>query len=114
MFVITSCDAPTVLDPVEEPLNVIAGTIEVWAEADCFLAVSFWWNVGPSASHSDKFRYRVRIVSPISQQDAVRFQTIEQMGSETAVMVLSRAKRQADRQPVAINNGMYLCRQSTA
>ena len=48
-FVVPRCHAATVLDLVEEPLDQIAGTIEIRAEADRLVAIAPWRDVGPCA-----------------------------------------------------------------
>jgi hypothetical protein len=37
--VISSCDAPTLLDFVEEPLDQVARRIQIWTEADRLFAI---------------------------------------------------------------------------
>jgi len=44
-----------VLDAIEEPFDVIAGSIEIWAEADGVLAVSFRRNVRPRLAPANGF-----------------------------------------------------------
>jgi hypothetical protein len=50
LFVIASCDPTTLLDPVKEPFDRVAGSVEIRAEADRIVAIAFWWDVGPRAS----------------------------------------------------------------
>jgi hypothetical protein len=48
-LVVTSSDPPTLFDFVEEPLDQVAGTVKIRAEADWVIAIAFWRDVGPSA-----------------------------------------------------------------
>jgi hypothetical protein len=40
---------PTLLDPIEESLDPVAGAVEIRAEADRIAAIAFWRDVGPCA-----------------------------------------------------------------
>ena len=46
-LVVARCDPTTLLDPVEEAFDDIAGSVEVWAETDWLIAVAFRRDVGP-------------------------------------------------------------------
>jgi hypothetical protein len=48
-FVVARRDPTTLLDLVKEPLNQVAGTVEVGTEADRFVAITSGGNVGPNA-----------------------------------------------------------------
>ncbi len=48
-LVVARCDPTTLLDPVEEAFNDIAGSVEAWAETDWLIAVAFRRDVGPGA-----------------------------------------------------------------
>jgi hypothetical protein len=50
-FVVARRNATALLDPVEETLASVAVAVEIRAEADRIVAISFWGDVGPSASH---------------------------------------------------------------
>jgi hypothetical protein len=44
-FVVASCDPTTLLDPVKEPFDQVAGSVEIRAEADRIVAIAFRWDV---------------------------------------------------------------------
>jgi len=43
-FVVASCDPATLLDPVKEPFDQVAGSVEIRAEADRIVAIAFRWD----------------------------------------------------------------------
>lgn len=45
--VIARRDPPTLFDPVEKPLDSVAGAVAIWAEADRIAVIALWRNVGP-------------------------------------------------------------------
>jgi hypothetical protein len=53
-LVVTSSSPSTLLDLVEEPLDQVAGTVEIRAEADWVIAIALWWIVGPCALPAKK------------------------------------------------------------
>jgi hypothetical protein len=73
-FVVTRRDPATLLDLVEEPLNQVAGTIEVGTEADGFVAIASRRNVGPNAPLGGKSSDPVSVISPVCQQYCSRLQ----------------------------------------
>src|SRR5437762_274631 len=65
---------PTLLDLVEEPLDQIARTIEVGAEADRLRPVPSRRNVRPCAVLAYKCPDPISVKPPISEQHCPRFQ----------------------------------------
>lgn len=47
----------TLLDPVEEPFDLVAIPVEMGAEADRIVAIAFGWDVGPCAVLHGKTYY---------------------------------------------------------
>lgn len=47
VFLIAGCDAPAVLDPVEEPLGMISFAVEIRTEADWITPIPTWRDVRP-------------------------------------------------------------------
>ena len=43
-FVAASCDPTTLLDPVKEPFDQVAGSVQIRAEADRIVAIAFRWD----------------------------------------------------------------------
>jgi len=56
------------LDPIEEALDPVAGTVEIRAEADWSAAIAFWRDVGPCALLHGKFSDPVGIVATVGKQ----------------------------------------------
>jgi hypothetical protein len=48
-LVVPRCGAPTLLDLVKEPFDQVSRLIQIWAEADCLVAVSFLSKFGRSS-----------------------------------------------------------------
>ena len=61
------------LDPVEEPLDQIAGPIKIRAEADGVFAISLRRNVGPSALLVIERPDPVGIIGPVRKHHCLRF-----------------------------------------
>lgn len=58
----------TLFDPVEEPLYLVASTVEIGAEADRIAAVAFRRNVGPCAFLHGKLSDPVRIIATVGKR----------------------------------------------
>jgi hypothetical protein len=56
------------LDPIEEALNLVAGAVEIRAEADWLGPIAFWRNVSPCAFHHGKFSDPVGIVATVGKE----------------------------------------------
>jgi hypothetical protein len=56
------------LDPIEEPFDLIAGAVEIGAEADRIVAIAFRWDVGPCAFLHGKPSDPIGIVATIDKQ----------------------------------------------
>jgi hypothetical protein len=57
---VVACRGPTTLpDPIEEPLDAVAGAVEITAESRS----AFWWDVGPCAFLDGKLSDPVRVVA---------------------------------------------------
>ena len=67
-LVVASCDPPTLLDLVEEPLNEVARAVQVRAKANRLFSIALGRNVGPRALLFDERPDPVSVISPISQQ----------------------------------------------
>jgi hypothetical protein len=66
---VVACRDPTTLpEPIEEPLDAVAGAVEKRVEADRIVAIAFWWDVGPCAFLDGKLSDPVRVAacSPIA------------------------------------------------
>jgi len=56
------------LDPVEEPFDVVARAIEVWAKADRTAAIAFRRDVGPRALLHCKLPDPIGVVATVGKQ----------------------------------------------
>lgn len=50
MLLLSRCDAPAVFDRLEESLNMISVTVEVWTEADWITQVPMGQDVRPTCT----------------------------------------------------------------
>ena len=67
MFLISRRNATTVLDPVEEPLDVISLAVGVWAEADRVSAIPARRDIRPAPTRIHKRSYLGRVVSLVGE-----------------------------------------------
>jgi hypothetical protein len=88
-LVIPRCHTPTLLDPVEEPLNQIPGSIEVAAKADWLCPVPLRRDVCPRAMLADKCSDPMGVKASISEQHGSRFQAGQQGEDRTVVVRLA-------------------------
>ena len=81
MFLISCSDAPEVFDPVEEPLDTVALTIEGRAEVDLPSSIYFRRNIGRGASFLAASLQPVHVIGLVCQQNSVLSQAVEQISS---------------------------------
>ena len=67
-FVVTCRDPAALLDPVEEPFDLVAGTVEIGAEADRIVAIAFLRDVGPCAFLHGKLSDPIGVVATVGEQ----------------------------------------------
>ena len=67
-FVVSRCDAPTLLEFVKKPFDQIARAIQIRAEADRLLAIALRRNVCPCTLLAGERPDPIRIISSIGQQ----------------------------------------------
>ncbi len=70
------------LDPVEEPLDQIPDSIEIGPEADQFVAIAPWRDVGPCAFLGRKASDPVRIIASVREQYCSRLHLSAQFFEE--------------------------------
>jgi hypothetical protein len=68
-FVVARCDPTAMLDFVEETFDEVAGSIEVWTEADRLVAITFRRDVGPRALLDGEFSDPIGVVATASSID---------------------------------------------
>jgi hypothetical protein len=95
-------------DPIVEPLDPVAGAIEIRAEADRIGAIAFWRDVGPRAVLHGKVSDPVGVVATVGKKHRPGFQTRQQFYGKSKVVRLAGAQRQPYRQAIAIDHRMNL------
>jgi hypothetical protein len=88
-LVVARRDPTTLLDTIEEPLDQIAGAVQIRAEADRIVAIAFRWDVNPSAFLDRKLSDPVRVVAPVCKQHRSGFETSQKFTSKPIVMSLT-------------------------
>ena len=81
VFLISCSDAPKVFDPVEEPLDTVALTIEGRAEADLPSSIYFRRNIGRGARFLAASLQPVRVIGLVCQKNSVISQAVEKTSS---------------------------------
>ena len=71
-LVISGSDTPTLLDPVEEPLDEVARAVQVRTKADRVLAIAFRRNVGPRTLLVDECPDPISVIAAICKQHRLR------------------------------------------
>jgi hypothetical protein len=112
--VISSCDAPTLLDLVEKSLDQITRSVQIRAKADFFFAIPPRRDVGPGALLTGKCPDPVRIISAIRQQHCVWAQFAQENRAKLIVVRLTGRETELHRQAIGVHDGMNLCRQATS
>ena len=67
VFLIARRNTAAVLDPVEEPFDMISVAVEIRTEADGIAPVSTGWDVRPTSTHTHDFSYLGRVVSLVGE-----------------------------------------------
>src|SRR6266481_5405145 len=65
--VVTRRRPTTLLDPIEESLDPVAGAVEIRAEADRIAAIAFWRDVGPCALLHGKLSDPVGVIATVGK-----------------------------------------------
>ncbi len=108
------CDSSEMLDFAEEPLDVVAVSIEERAECRDVDPVRHWLDIGPSALFLQALAQRIAVVSPVGKQDLSGTEIVEHVVGAAAVMRLALAQLERDRIAVAVDQRMDFGRQSAA
>ena len=114
MLVVAGCNGAVVLDPIEEPLDLVAELVDAGTEGRRIDAMVEWTDVGIGTAIRDLGAQGVAVVAAICQQDAVRPKCAEHFDAGRAVVRLSLGYLQRDRETVAVNDCMNLGRKPTA
>ena len=64
-FVVSSRDAPALLDLIGESLDPVPRSVKVGAKTDWLLAIAFWRNVGPGTLLADECPDPISIIPSV-------------------------------------------------
>ena len=84
-LVVTGGDPPALLDPVEKPLDQVSRPVEVRAEADRLLAISFWRDIRPRAFLAGELPDPVGVISAICEQSCSGLQFRQESDRATTI-----------------------------
>jgi hypothetical protein len=90
-------------DAIEEPLDMIAVSVEIWAETDRIFSIGFRRKVSPSTPRSNKLPNGIAVISSISEEHAVCRYSFKQTDHCDAIVLLSSAELQTAWQTVRVN-----------
>ena len=102
------------LDPIEEPFDLVAKFVDARAEGGRVDAVIERANVGISPAFSDPGAQSVAVVSAIAQQDAIRPERAENVLTALAVVRLALGQLERDRETVAVDDRVDFGRKPAA
>ena len=111
MFLISRCDAPTLLDPIEEPLDMISVAVKIRTEADWITPVPTRRDVRTSSTCTYERSYLGRVKSLIGENNTVAWQPFKQGARRQAVMLLTAGNRDVQWQAVGVDHRMDFGRQ---
>lgn len=103
-LVVAGGDATEVLQLGEEPLDQVALSVEVLAEAGFAAPVALWRDVGRSALILDQFADAVGVVGLVRQDNSVRAEVVEQRIDDLPVMRLPSGQAEPDREALRIDD----------
>lgn len=98
----------------EEPLDEVALAVEPLAEARLPLAVALRRDVGCGALVLDQLADAVGVVGLVGQHDAARAEMIEQRVGDLAVVRLPGGQAEPDREPLRVDDNVYLGRKAAS
>ena len=107
-------DAPAMLDPIEETLDPVALAIERRAEGVAQLAVGAVRDVGDSVLGIDQFPDPLGDKAYDAEDETIRLKIIQKRRRSLAVVHLAGCQIEAERQPLGIDQGVDLRRQSAS
>jgi hypothetical protein len=55
-------------DSIEEPLDPVAGAVEIWAETDRIAAIALGWDVGPCTLLRSKLSDPICVVAAVGKR----------------------------------------------
>ena len=103
--VIAGCDAPKMLELIEEPLDSVPELVGVDVVWDLDLSVSFGGNNSLYLGFPDHFTQRIGIVRLVSD-DTVGSLPLQQVGSRGNIMGLPAGQNKAQRPAFRIGEGV--------
>lgn len=114
-FVVSGCDATSVLELVEKALDAIAHRIEQRIDGTLNLAIAFGWYDRIGAVEPGILADGVAVVAAIAKQclRAILVQ-VHQLFIGRRVVRFARREDEAEREPVAVGAGVNLAREAAA
>ena len=96
-LVVSGGDTPELLQLIEEPLDRITLTAELFAERIQRLSIGFVGDVGCRALRFDLDADPIGIVTLVGKNDGSAFEVLQQIARASRVVVLSRRDQEAKR-----------------
>lgn len=114
MLVEAGRDGSEVFDTVEEPLDLVAHSVDASTECRFLDPVIERPNVGECTLCRDLFAKRIAIVAAISEHDAVLRQVFQHAGATRPIVGLALGQLQRDREAAGVDERMDLGRKPAA
>ena len=113
--VVSGCDAPAFLEPVEEPLDPVAHGVERAVDGVLYLAVALGWDLGGRPAYAEFAADIVGVVALVGEHDLRIGLALGHQGVEGgAVMGLAGRQDQCDWKTLSVGPGMDFGREATA
>ena len=96
-LVVSGCDAPELLQLVEEPLDQVSLAIELLAERIEHFSIGFIGDIGRRALGPDLGADPIGVVALVGKNDGSASDVLQQIGRASRVVILSRRDQEAER-----------------
>jgi hypothetical protein len=114
VFFVARGQSSEVFDPVEEPLDAVARTIEHRAEARLPAAMDHRWDIGRGSDGLDLAAKPVGVIGLVGEHDSAFVQVPEQALGDRAIAGLTRRQHQFEGQTIGVDEGVNFGRQPAA
>ncbi len=105
-LVVSGSDAPELLELIEEPLDQITLTVELFAERIQRLSIGFVWDVGCRSLRFDLGADPIGIVTLVGKHNGSAFEILQQIGSSGRIVVLARRDQEVERPALFVDERM--------
>lgn len=106
--VVTCCDAPPVIDPAEQVLDLVTLAVELLVVLVLGLAIGFGRNAGGNALAVERGAEPIAVIALVAEQHLGAWQAGKQQNCAFVVAHLAFGQQQDDRPAQAIADGMQL------